>query len=71
MAQHLILHSNALLAAAAVLLVSLMGCVVYVASSLAQAVDAVNDQPHSKALRLQGMASPSKPPLANPGYSKP
>ena len=71
MAQHFILHSNAVLAAAAVLLASLMGCVVYVASSLAQAVDAVNDRPHSKALGLQGRASPSKPPLANPGYSKP
>lgn len=71
MAQHLILHSNAVLAAAAVLLASLMGCVVYVASSLSQAVDAVNDRTHSKALRLQGSASLSKSPLANPGYTKP
>lgn len=70
MAQHLILNSNALLAAAAVLLVSLMGCVLYVATTLSTAVDQVNNRPHARALRQQGMALQNKGSLAVPGSSK-
>ena len=70
MAQHLILHSGALLAAAAVLLVSLMGCVLYVDSTLSTAVDQVNNRPHARALRQQGMALQNKGPLAVPGNNK-
>lgn len=70
MAQHLITNSSALLAAAAILLASLMGCVAYITYSLSQAVDAVNDRPHSKALRLQGRASPTKDALATTGINK-